>query len=805
MRASRFASPASPQLLSLARIPLALAGLALIVASEPALAQQAANPADVSWAALDPGNDWAAQVVRSIFPIPGIAAAPSTGAATTIIPQIVGQFTGFVAAIACAFVVYTLLMHIHRAAESSRLLGPNQSSMYVVRVGFAAIMMFPLGGGFSVGQALVMQGAMTGIGMGRATYNYAVKAIGPDAIVVAQPMIPGTQHIVAGLIDSELCMDLINLASGTTTGDGGPLVPIPQPVTVSNANDGGYTSFRYSMSTGNQWGDPVCGTVTVRESLRNQTQVAGVTVDMAAVQKAVLTSVLESAIRNQVASVARTLWQTKQAAALVPLQDILINATNTYTSSLTATATSTASALNAAIQAQAQQARNGDTNLIQNQVQQSTLGWAAAGAYYLEIARMNASTLSLLAAVPVTSSPTYAGIGTALSLDLAPLAAAQKDFMTTLNYAVQTTDGTQAPNGVPRTLADAKEDPAGGGWLDRVFGTLNLSNAALAAITRYMLPTTQVWTDPFGGLMQLGQFLINTSLAGMVGSAVLSSTTSSTGLAIWNTLTFNWAGAAATIAGHAIMSFLATPILTALLSLLIPGLVIAYVLPMIPYVMWIAGVAGWVILVCEAMIAVPLWMLAHMTFGGDGLHGRAVEGWGLLFSVVFRPPLMVIGLFLGYFIFASLSWLIRMSFGIAAGFVLQNGWIVSNFIGLAVLLSIFVMMHVIAALMSFRLVAQLPHHLPRLIGFTGANRTDMDDYQNRAAWAVGGIVANKSNQALQGGATQLSEGLKTLRGRPPGLISGPSKAAGEAAAGAEGMDSTLRASTETSGEGEADV
>ena len=57
--------------------------------------------------------------------------------------------------------------------------------------------------------------------------------------------------------------------------------------------------------------------------------------------------------------------------------------------------------------------------------------------------------------------------------------------------------------------------------------------------------------------------------------------------------------------------------------------------------MWMAGVCGWIILVCEAMIAVPFWMLAHMTVGGDGLHGRAIEGWSLLFNIVFRPTLMV--------------------------------------------------------------------------------------------------------------------------------------------------------------------
>ena len=154
--------------------------------AEPAFAQ-AANPYNVSWAALNPGNDWAAQVIQSLFPIGGTTASPGTspGQETTVIQSIVGQFTGFVGAIACAFVAYTTIMNIHRAAESARVLGQGQSWMFVVRVGFAGIMMFPLGGGFSAGQALVMQAAMTGVGMAKAVYANAIQAVGPDAAVIA--------------------------------------------------------------------------------------------------------------------------------------------------------------------------------------------------------------------------------------------------------------------------------------------------------------------------------------------------------------------------------------------------------------------------------------------------------------------------------------------------------------------------------------------------------------------------------------------------------------------------------------------
>ena len=143
-------------------LSIVLLSLFLFSIAGPGFAQTT-NPYDVSWSALDPGNDWAAQVLRSIFPIPGGTPGTSTGNEATVIGQIVGQFTGFVAAIAAAFVSY-----------------------------------------------------------------------------------------------------------------------------ISN---GGYTTWRYSLSTGNESGNPVCGTVTVREKPQNEQTVAGDSVDMATVQRAILSDV----------------------------------------------------------------------------------------------------------------------------------------------------------------------------------------------------------------------------------------------------------------------------------------------------------------------------------------------------------------------------------------------------------------------------------------------------------------------------------------------------------------------------------
>ena len=257
---------------------------------------------------------------------------------------------------------------------------------------------------------------------------------------------------------------------------------------------------------------------------------------------------------------------------------------------------------------------------------------------------------------------------------------------------------------------------------------------------------------------------------------------------------------------HDVVNFLATPIFLGAASMLIPGLTIAFVLPMIPFAMWFAGVMGWIVLVCEAVIAVPLWMLAHMTFQGEGLHGRGAEGYSLLFNVIFRPALMVVGLFLGYFVFASGSWLIRQGFGIAAGFTLSNGGLLTNWLGLVVMVSIFVLMHVALAIMSFRMISLLPHHLPKLIGFGSANRVDMDQYSRDAAMVgVAGALTT-----LQTGLVRGSQAAAGVLEGPRSQLTGPSSGSppstsptsrGIRTVGAN-VDSTVRAASDTTPPGE---
>ena len=421
----------------------------------------------------------------------GSGSAPlQIGTAQTVVGTMLGLVAGFALCLAAAFVCYGIILQIHRAAETGRVLSENTSSWWPVRLTLAVAMMFPLGTGFSAGQAGVVKVSLWGIGMARSLYQSAIQAIGPDAMPIAQPMIPGTKTVVAGLIQSEICRALIDAASGQPN-----MVPAPSPVTgtpVSGA--GGYVTWSYSLGAGNKTATPVCGTVTIRAPLQGATNLGGVSVDMAGTQMQIVSSVIAQ-IRPVAESVARSLWQTRQSSALDPLMALLTTATANYAQQLTQAATSITASLRSGLQAA--DARSGSIGLQHNQTRLQALGWTGAGAYYLEIARLNGTTLSLLSATPVLNAPSYLGLGQGLASDIAPLQAAVLTFSDRIMTYAETTDGMDVAGGNVDLYSGATPGEDGAGAIEQVVRKLHISERVLNAFLSAVAPTGLRWTDPF--------------------------------------------------------------------------------------------------------------------------------------------------------------------------------------------------------------------------------------------------------------------------------------------------------------------
>ncbi|MBQ3060216.1 MAG: DotA/TraY family protein [Desulfovibrio sp.] len=151
------------------------------------------------------------------------------------------------------------------------------------------------------------------------------------------------------------------------------------------------------------------------------------------------------------------------------------------------------------------------------------------------------------------------------------------------------------------------------------------------------------------------------------------------------------------------------------LPLLLYGLALAYYLPAIPFIRWISALAGWVILIVEALVAAPLWLCAHALPEGDGAagqHGR--RGYLLLLGIIIRPPLMVAGFFAAIILMNVLGRLIGTGFEM---FIAGTGQ--SKMLGITGTFSMLVILGIMVIMLAnkfFSLIHYLPEHVTNWIG-----------------------------------------------------------------------------------------
>ena len=181
--------------------------------------------------------------------------------------------------------------------------------------------------------------------------------------------------------------------------------------------------------------------------------------------------------------------------------------------------------------------------------------------------------------------------------------------------------------------------------------------------------------------------------------------------------------------------------------MLIAGAVLAFVLPALPFIRFLFGVFGWLINVVEAVLAVTVFAAAHVTRGqGEGLMVPATrQGWLFLPGLILRPPLMLFGLILGYFVFLAAIGLLNAIWlpqlrdaGASDGL---------GPIGFLAMLTLYVM--ICYALMNgaFKLIDLLP---AAVLEWIGGRADGGDDGAGRLAGAVTGGIGRAGSGRLTG-------------------------------------------------------
>lgn len=208
---------------------------------------------------------------------------------------------------------------------------------------------------------------------------------------------------------------------------------------------------------------------------------------------------------------------------------------------------------------------------------------------------------------------------------------------------------------------------------------------------------------------------------------------------------------------------------------LLAGIMLAYVLPLIPFIYFTFAVLGWVLELFEAIAAMPLWALAHLRIEGDGMPGAAaIGGYQLLLMILIRPALIVVGLIGGSVIFGAAIFFLSSLFDSAVSISrdeLTGG--TTGPLGLIVYTVIFVFLAYNIALMCFKLVDDIPKGMLRWLGagITPFSDSRGDPINGSRELMVGAIAAG----------SQLSGGLRSAGGASAQYLKSRNKGSGGAA------------------------
>ncbi|MCK6418713.1 MAG: DotA/TraY family protein [Alphaproteobacteria bacterium] len=207
---------------------------------------------------------------------------------------------------------------------------------------------------------------------------------------------------------------------------------------------------------------------------------------------------------------------------------------------------------------------------------------------------------------------------------------------------------------------------------------------------------------------------------------------------------------------------------------LVISIILYYILPFIPFIYFFLSIGEWIKAVFEALIAMPLWALAHITrMDGDGLPGpAAANGYFLLFEILIRPILIVIALLTSMSIFGATVKILNGVFDLALSNLTGSGveeaasmteGIVSLVRGPVDELfytALYAVICYMLALSSFKLIDQIPNQILRWMGTGVSPLHEGVDSQvsGMTKRTVQGITL--ATQKLQGGALASVLGLR---------------------------------------------
>lgn len=208
---------------------------------------------------------------------------------------------------------------------------------------------------------------------------------------------------------------------------------------------------------------------------------------------------------------------------------------------------------------------------------------------------------------------------------------------------------------------------------------------------------------------------------------------------------------------------------------------LAYLLPNLPFLLWIGIIIGWTVMCVEAILAAPLWAVMHLHPNGDDLTGRGGNGYMLVLGLLLRPTLIIFGLIAAITLSGLFGQFINAVF--LDVFLMNQGDSTAGFFLVLFGTGLYAAMMMTVIKQTFNLMHIIPDQLLRWIGggqeqlgqYAGAS-TDSMTKASMIGGAAAGVAVQQGSQALSAAAGQYGK----HRQEQKALKEGQEKAANDA-------------------------
>lgn len=537
----------------------------------------------------------------------------------------IATFNGAVLIVGGILATYTLLAGTLGTAHDGEMLGKKFSSVWIpIRYALGTALVLPvLSGGYCMMQQLVMWCILQGVGLANSVW---ISYLTSSDLTIPVAMTPAHKKEILNFANNialaQICVQA-NAAIFNAGGSGGgtidkivKAVNKPYNYSVGYTTIGNRTLANFGdLLSGNILGQTLCGgavltTIPAAQNIVPTSVSSGGKLgdiskafQLGDVKPVYLAHLQQSKLL--IASMGVSAAKAVGADAPFPESDVS-TAVDTYVS---------------AVEIAANGYANGDHSPFAGIVAASQdQGWILAGAWFTKLAMMNQSLNDAVNATPSAVAVWQLGENFKyFSTIQAKIGTVRPEIIAALNISV------------PDNSSDSKDDSKGKATQSSENGS-KIVQWVVQVFTGLDLETLQNSTKhPMLVLQDAGNRMIT---AWSVATTGLMAILTVTGISV---LGNHWDGGPVVFT---LIGFAFLPIA----GLVTLGFTLAYLLPNLPFLMWIGIILGWLIMCVEAILAAPLWAVMHLHPSGDDLTGRGGNGYMLLLGLLLRPALTIFGL-----------------------------------------------------------------------------------------------------------------------------------------------------------------